>query len=202
MKLYWFPGACSQAPHMIAREADIPIELVKVDTKEGKTESGEDYRDVNPLGLVPVLQLDDGTLLTESAVIVQYLADCRPEAGLIAKYGTMQRWQQMSRLNFIATEIHKTYRPIIKQGPEEAQRYARELFPPAFDVVSGWLAGNTWLTGASFGVVDAYFAVVFSWTRFIKYDTTRWPTLVDHLQRVRGRDKVRDALRAEGLLKS
>lgn len=202
MKLYWFPGACSQAPHMIAREAGLPIQLVKVDTKEGRTEGGADYRLTNPMGLVPVLELADGTLLSEAAVILHYLADLAPEAGLIAPAGTMARWQQLSRLNFVATEVHKTFRPLIKKEAEETQRYARELLPPAFDIVAGWLHGREWLTGPTFGVVDAYFAVVFAWTRFIKYDTTRWPTLVDHLQRVRGRDKVRDALRAEGLLKA
>lgn len=201
MKLYWFPGACSQAPHIIAREAGVPIEFVKVDPKRGTTETGDDYRKKNPLGLVPLLELDDGTLLTEAAVLVQYLSDLKPAAGLMAAHGTLARVQQQSRLNFIATEVHKSFRPLIKGGPPDAQSYALDLLPPAFDVVASWLVGREWLTGSAFGVVDAYFSVVFGWTRFIKYDTTRWPSLVDHLQRVRAREQVREALRAEGLLK-
>lgn len=202
MKLYWFPGACSQAPHIIAREAGVAFDLVRVDTKEGRTEAGADYLEKNPTGLVPVLELDDGTVLTEAAVIIQYVAELNPTAGLIAKHGTIERWQQMSRLNFVATEVHKSFRPLIKSGSEGAQEYATELLPSAFDIVAGWLEGKQWLSGPAFGVVDAYFAVVFGWTRFIKYDTTRWPTLVDHLQRVRAREKVRDMLRAEGLLRN
>lgn len=200
MKLYYFPGACSQAPHIVAQEAGIPLTLVRLDTKNLRTETGADFRAINPKLFVPVLDLDDGTRLTEAAVILQYLSDLRPQSALLAPFGTRERWTQMEWLNFTATEVHKLFRPLIKDAPEDAKTWNRNLLGPALDVVAAQLGDRDYLLGA-FTAVDAYLSVVLGWTRFIKYDTSAWPNINAYLKRVRARDGVRAALRAEGLLK-
>src|SRR5258708_7816344 len=107
MKLYYAPGACSMAPHIVANEAGHKLDLVKVDIPNKKTEAGDDYWKVNFKGYVPTLQLDNGETLTEVGVICQYLSDQKPESGLAPKAGTMERYRLMEWLNFIAAEIHK-----------------------------------------------------------------------------------------------
>lgn len=200
MKLYYFPGACSQAPHIVARELGIPLTLERVDTEIQRTETGAVFTDVNPKGLVPVLKLDDGTVYTEAAVILQVLADMKPEAGLLAKWGTAQRYRQMEWLNYTATEVHKLFRPMIKNGPEGAQEYAREQLKEALAFINHQLEGKEYLLGA-FTAVDPYMSVVLGWTRVIKFDTTAWPNIATYIKRVRARPAAREALKAEGLLK-
>jgi glutathione S-transferase len=110
LRLYYSPGACSLAPHIVAREAGVPIALVRLDLTTKTTEAGEDYRAINPKGSVPALLLDDGSLLTEGPVISQFIADLAPEAGLIAPFGTLDRYRALEWLNFVATELHKGFR--------------------------------------------------------------------------------------------
>src|SRR5476649_2794097 len=107
MKLYYSPGACSMAPHIVLREAGFKFDLEKVDIPNKKTADGGDFWKINPKGYVPALELDDGTVLTEVGVISQYLADQKPESGLAPKLGTMERYHLMEWLNFISTEVHK-----------------------------------------------------------------------------------------------
>src|SRR5260221_8254374 len=111
IKLYYTPGACSLSPHIVASEAGLAVDLVKVDLAEHKTESGEDYTTVNPKGYVPALRLDDGTVLTEGPAIVQYLADQKPGSGLIPAAGSIDRYRVQEWLNFIGTELHKNFSP-------------------------------------------------------------------------------------------
>jgi glutathione S-transferase len=184
----------------VAREADLQIALERVDTKELRTETGVDYRTINPQGYVPVLQLDEGGYLTEAAVIVQYLADRRPEKGLMAAFGTLERYRQMEWLNFTATELHKTFRPLIKGGAESELAYARQHLGESLDVVARQLEGRDYLFGKAYTAPDAYTSVVLGWARFIKFDLARWPSVGAYLKRVRERPAVRAALQAEGLL--
>src|ERR1700751_3942637 len=107
MKLYYAPGACSMAPHIVAPEARDTFDLERVDIPNKKTADGGDYWKINPKGYVPALLLDDGQVLTEVGVICQYLADQKPELGLVHKFGTMQRYREMEALNFVSAEIHK-----------------------------------------------------------------------------------------------
>jgi glutathione S-transferase len=201
MKLFYFPGSCAMAPHIVAREAHLDVAIDKVDTKAMRTESGADYRAINAKGYVPVLQLDDGQYLTEAAVILQYLGDRNPAAGLIAAAGTMERYRQMEWLNYIATELHKLFTPLIKNGAAETQALHREILATQLDFVSKQLEGKDYLLGA-YSVCDAYLFTVFGWTRFIKYDTARWPLMQAYSKRVRDRPAVQTAMREEGLLKS
>ena len=114
MKLFFKPGACSLSPHIVLRELGLPFETERVDTKAQKTASGKDFRTLNPKGYVPTLQTDDGQVLTEGAVIVQYLADRKPDAQLAPAAGTMDRYRLQEWLNYIASELHKSYSPLFR----------------------------------------------------------------------------------------
>src|SRR6478672_8736517 len=107
--LYYAPGACSLSPSIAMREAGIEFDLVRVDLRAKKLPDGGDYLAVNPKGYVPALRLANGEILTEGAVMVQYIADQKPESGLAPKAGTMERYRLMECLNFIAAEMHKQF---------------------------------------------------------------------------------------------
>ena len=122
MKLYYSPGACSLSPHIVASEAGLAIDLEKVNLAEHKTESGQDYMAVNPKGYVPALRLDDGSVLTEGPAIVQYLADQKPASGLAPALGTIDRYRLQEWLNFIATELHKSFSPLFNKARRTTSR--------------------------------------------------------------------------------
>jgi glutathione S-transferase len=202
MKLYYSPGACSMAPHIVATEAGVPLELVKVDIPNKKTESGDDYWKVNPKGYVPALQLDDGTVLTEVGVICQYLADQKPESGLTAKAGTMERYRQMEVLNFAASEVHKQLGALFnpKMTPEmrEVQIGVIERRLNPFEKS---LEGKQYVMGDRFTAADAYLFTVLNWTNPLKIDLGKWPNIQAYMGRVGARPKVQETLKAEGLVK-
>lgn len=202
MKLYYAPGACSLSPHIVARELGIPIELKKVNTKDKTIEGGGDYWKVNPRGYVPALELDNGQILTEGPAIVQYLADQKPEAGLAPKWGSFERYRLLEWLNFLTSEIHKSFSPLFKPNtPEEYKKIAKENLATRFDWLDKQLAGKDYLMGSAFGVADAYLFVLLNWTKFQSIDLARWSNLAAFHARVGARPKVKEALRAEGLLK-
>jgi glutathione S-transferase len=201
MKLYYFPGSCALAPHIVAREAGLDVTIEKVNTQEMRTETGADYRAINPKGYVPVLQLPNGEYLTEAAVIVQYLADLKPEAKLLAPFGTLERYRQMEWLNYIATELHKLFTPLIKGGPEETKAQHRQRLGEQLTYLAPRFEGGEYLQGG-FTACDAYLFTVLGWARFIKFDTTPWPWVHPYIKRMRERPGVQAALREQGLLKS
>ncbi len=202
MKLYYSPGACSMAPHIVAKEAGIALELVKVDIAGKKTESGDDFWQVNPKGYVPALQLDDGTVLTEVGVICQYLADLKPESGLTAKTGSMERYHQMEALNFVSSEVHKQlgamFNPKMTPEMKEVQMgvVERRLNP-----LEKSLEGKAFFMGDKFTAVDAYLFNVLNWTNPLKINLGKWPNLQAYMGRVGARPKVQETLKAEGLTK-
>ncbi len=157
MKLYFSPGACSLSPHIALREAGLPFELERVDLRAKKTASGEDYLGINAKGYVPALLLDSGELITEGAVIVQYIADARPERGLAAPAGTPERRRLQEWLHFIATELHKGFGPINnpKAGPELKEALQSRLFS-RFAFLAKSLEGKRFLVGDQFTVADGY----------------------------------------------
>jgi len=202
MKLYFSPGACSLSPHIILREAELPFELEKVSLSSKKTASGDDYLDINPKGYVPALRLDTGEVLTEGPAIVQYLADQVPEKGLAPAAGTMARYRLIEWLNFISTELHKTFGVFFKPNtPEETKQAARDLLTARLDIVEQQLQDKPYLTGNQFAVADAYLFTVLGWARPAKFDLGRWPAVQAYMQRVAGRPAVREAMEAEGLSK-
>ncbi len=202
MKLYYSPGACSLSPHIVLLEAGFDFELDKVDMPTKKTAGGEEYSSINPKGYVPALRLDDGQVLTEGSVIVQYLADLKPQSGLIPKAGTMERYRVMELLNFISTEIHKNFSPLWKPTtPEEVRVSQIKVLGDRFDILVAQLKNKQYLTGDNFSVADAYLFTVMNWANFLKLDLSKWPVLQTYMTRVAARPQVQLALKAEGLIK-
>jgi len=200
MKLYFSSGACSMAPHMILREAGYTFDLEKVDLATKKTASGEDYAKVNPKGYVPALRLDDGEILTEAAVILQYLADQKPESGLAPKPGSMERYRLMEWLNFVTSEVHKQFGPLFnpKITPEWKENQL-DVLRRRFDYLSEKLNGKAYLMGDKFTVADAYLFTVLNWSNLLKVDLGKWPRLKDYLARLAARPAVKEAMKAEGI---
>ena len=199
MKLYYSPGACSLAPHIVAREAGLPLDLEQVDIR-AKTVGGRDYRQINAKGAVPALQLDDGEILTENAVVLQYLAEQAPGAELLPPAGSMSRWRVLELLNFIATELHKGFGPLWNPAtPADGRDAAVKLLGARFDLLERQLGKGPYLTGERFTIADAYAFVVLSWSRFHKLDMDPWPGLQAFTGRVAARPAVAEALRVEGL---
>jgi glutathione S-transferase len=202
MKLYYFSGACSLSPHIVLLEAGLPFTLVKVDSKTKKTESGADYLSVNSKGAVPALQFDDGRVLTEGPAIIQYLADQKPESGLAPRAGTFERYQLMEILNYITSEVHKSFTPLFNPATSaENRETAIATLGKKFDWLSGFLGSKTFVLGNTFTVADAYLFTVLNWTGFQKIDLGKWPVLAAYQARVAKRPKVQEALKEEGLLK-
>ncbi len=202
MKLYYSPGACSMAPHIVLREAGLKFEAEKVDLKDKRTSSGADYLRINPKGYVPALELDNGNVLTEVGVIIQYLADQKPDLSLVPKAGTMERYREMEWINFISTEIHKTFGPLWKPNtPEETKQNQTTLLANRFDYLAKQLEGKQYLMGENFTVADAYLYTVMNWAGMLKIDLAPWPILQKFMARVATRPAVAETLKAEGLAK-
>jgi glutathione S-transferase len=201
MNLYYSPGACSLAPHIVMREAGLPVELKKVDLKAKQFEGG-DYKTVNGKGYVPAVKLDDGTVLTEAPVIMQYLADQKPEAGLAPKLGSMDRYRLQEWLNFITSELHKGMGNFFNPAlTEEWRKAVTDRLGLRFDWLARQLDGKNYLMGDRFTIADAYLFVILNWAVPSKFDMSKWPVLQDYHKRVAARPKVQEALKAEGLVK-
>ncbi len=200
MQLYFAPGACSLASHITLREAGLPFDLKRADTKTKKLEDGADFFAVNSKGAVPALRLDDGQILTEGPVILQYLADQKPGT-LIPAAGTLQRYRVQEWLNYVTSEVHKTFSPLFNPGAgPEVKDYARAVLDKKFDWLEKQLAGKTYLTGEAFTVADAYLFTVVNWSGAVGIDLGKWPALKAFHARVAARPKVQEAMAAEGLL--
>ena len=201
MKLYYAPAACSQAPHIAAREAALPIELAKVEFPSKRTSDGEDLYAVNPKGAVPALKLDDGNVLTENAVILQYLADQARGSELALPAGGIERYRLLEWLNYIATELHKGFGPLWNPATPDAYKEAtREALGKKFDYLQEAIGEGPYILGDRFSIVDAYAFAVLNWTRVHAIDIARWPGLAAYLGRVAARPAVQETLRAEGLI--
>ena len=202
MKLYYAPGACSLAPHIVAREAGLKFDLDQLDWATMKTASGEEFLKVNPKGYVPALRLDDGNVFTESGVLIQYLADQNPAAGLIPAAGTMERYRVMEAINFISTELHKGFGPLWnKANSPDVHAAAKKQLAKRFDYLETVFTQQPFLTGNHFTVADAYLFTILNWTNFHAIDVAPWPKVKDFMSRVAARPKVQEALKAEGLVK-
>jgi len=202
MKLYYSPGACSLSPHIVMREAGIPVQLVKVDLAARKTEEGTDFKTINSKGYVPTLELPDGQRLTEGPAIVQYLADQAPTRGLAPASGTVERYRLQEWLNFISTELHKQFSPLFDPASEDGFKARQiERIGTRLDWVSKQLGSREYLMGSGFTAADAYLFTVLSWSRHVGVDLAKWPTLSVYVGRVGQRPAVREALKAEGLHK-
>jgi glutathione S-transferase len=203
MKLYYSPGACSLSPHIVLREADLPFELEQVDVRAKKLKTGEDFLSINPKGQVPVLALDDGDRLTEGPAIVQFIADRAPASGLIAAAGSKERYHAQEWLNFITSELHKSFSPLFRPNtPDAYKSIARDNIASRFGFVDKHLADRPYLMGDRFTVADAYLFVMLNWAKALSIDVEGWQNLVKYRDRVAARPKVQEAMKAEGLVKA
>jgi glutathione S-transferase len=201
MKLYFSPGACSLAPHFVLCELGLRHDRIKVDVRAGRTEDGTDYRRINSKGYVPALALDSGELLTEVAVLLQYLADQAPAAGLAPPPNSMERYPLLVWLDSTATEIHTGFGPLWKpDSADDEKARVRARLGARLDWLARQLEGRDYLTGR-FSIADAYLFTVLNWGQWTGVDLAAWPALQAYAARVAARPGVAEALRAEGLLK-
>ncbi len=201
MKLYYSPGACSLAPHIVAREAGLTLDLVRVDLPAHKTETGDDFFKINPRGYVPVLEID-GELHTEVAVLVQYLADQAPQSNLLPPARSKQRFKVQQWLAFVASELHQTFSPWLfdPAAADSTKQAARNKLGLRFGELDKLLADRPYLTGDLFTVADAYAFTIVNWSNFLKIDLEPYPNLSAFMARIAARPKVREALAAEQLI--
>ena len=200
MKLYFSPGACSLSPHIVLREAGLAFEPVQADIKKHQLKDGSDYYGVNPLGYVPMLELDDSTRLREGPAILQYIADQVPTKNLAPANGTLPRYRLQEWLTFIGTEIHKGFSPLFNPGmPEEGKKINRDKLATRFQWLDGQLADKPYLMGDHFSVADAYLFTVTRWAKPMNIDLAPYANLLAFQERVAARPAVQEALKAEGL---
>jgi len=200
MKLYYVPGVCSLASHIALRESGLDFTLDRMDRETRITESGENYAEVNPRGPVPALRLDNGEVLTECAVILQFIADRAPQSGLAPAAGSMERYRLMEWLNYLATEVHKQFSPMFNPKlPPVWRENQLHVLAKRFDLLSKQLGQAPYLMGDHFTVADAYLFVVLRWCARFKIDLGPWPALTGFLARIAARPAVQEALKAEGL---
>ena len=200
MKLYFSPGACSLASHIALIEAGLAFAIEQVDLGKKTTSTGADFRAINQKGYVPALEVQGGAVLTEGPAILQYIADQAPQSQLIAAAGTLARYRVIEWLNFIGTELHKSFSPLFRPDtPEQTRQTARDNLARRFDVVAQRLKDQPYLMGADFSVADAYLFTVLRWTVPMSIDLSRWPELGAYMERVASRPAVQAALREEGL---
>jgi len=200
MKLYYITGTCALAPHIVANEAGIPIQPIQVDLKTKKTASGSDYLAVNPQGYVPALELDNGEVLTEGPAITQYLADLKPEAGLAPANGTLARVRVQAALNYVATELHRSYGPLFSPTtPREIREQQHAYLRRRYGTLDKQLAGRKYLFGDEFTIADAYLFVVTGWAAGVKLDLSDYANLQAFQKTVAARPAVQAAMEAEGL---
>ncbi len=202
MKLYYSPGACSLSTHIAMLEAGLAFEPVLASTKTHLLKDGTDYHTINPLGYVPLLELDDGTRLSEVAAILQYIADQAPASGLAPQSGTLARYQLMSWLNFVATELHKGFSPLFNQStPEVYKPLCKSHLLERFAWVNTHLQRRSYVMGDSYTVVDMYLFNVSNWARVVDLKLSDFEQLLEWRKHIAERPAVRAAMKAEGLLK-
>ena len=195
MKLYFSPGACSLSPHIALLEAGLPFTLEMASTKTHQLKDGTDFYSINPLGYVPVLELDNGQRLREGLAIVQYIADQAPASKLAPANGTFERYQLQEWLGFIGTEVHKGFSPLFNPNmPDTVKDMARVQVLKRLTWVDSQLAGKDFLMGANFTVADGYLFTVCGWSGFVGVDISGLPNLAKYLQRVGARPSVQKAI--------
>jgi glutathione S-transferase len=199
--LYYSPGACSQAPHILMHEVGIEHDAKRVDLRNKTLEDGGDYLQVNPKGAVPALRLDSGEVLTENAVVLQYIGDLVPDSGVLPPLGDFRRYRVLEMVNFITTELHKRFSFLFsRDASEEVKKFVREDLSKKLDWMDNKLGSGPFVMGDELTLPDPYLFVMSRWTdRLIGLNN--WPNLTDFYERMMQRDSVRNVLRFEGLLK-
>ncbi len=201
MKLFYTPGACSLASHIIATEVGLKLEIERVDLATKTTEHGQDFMQITRKGYVPALQLDNGHVLTEGVAILQYLADLEPSKHLAPVNGTWERYELQAWLAYINSELHKSYGPLFRPTISAEARAERVAYlAKRYELIEQELTAKPYLMGDHFTVADAYLFTVTNWAQHLKVDLSAFPHLAAFQGRVAGRAATLTAMKAEGLI--
>ena len=201
MKLYYSPGACSMAVHIVLIEGGFSFDKEQVDLATKKTADGTDFTSINPNGYVPALALNNGEVLTEAAVILAYLADQVPERKLAPAAGSMERYRLQEKLNFITTELHKGFGSLFNPAmPEEWREQVKQGLGKRLAYIAGQLENRQYLLGGEFSIADAYLFTILGWSKLVNVDLSPWPVLAEYSARIAQRPAVQAAMKAEGLI--
>lgn len=208
MKLYYAKGACSLTPHIVMAELNMVYELESVNLADKTCASG-DFRQINPKGSVPALTMDNGEVLTEVAVIAQYLADQKNDGTLFAPFGSMERIRTLEWMNYIATEVHKFFSPLFfaerafssMETQNDVKNFYKNNLNTKFNFISEKLGNNDYLMGEKFSIADAYLFNVLTWTKFVGLDLSKWSNITNYMNRISERPAVIRAMTEQGLLK-
>ncbi|MGN6848787.1 MAG: glutathione binding-like protein [Sphingomicrobium sp.] len=199
MILYYSPGACSQAPHILLHEIGLEHDAKRVDLKAKQLEDGGNYLDINPKGAVPALQLDSGEVLTENAVILQFLGDRASWPEVFPPLGEFRRYRVLELVNFITTELHKRFSFLFSNAGDDTKKFVTDQLTKKLDWIDERLSSGPFLMGEQLTLPDPYLFVITGWTeKFIGLD--KWPNLAAFRERMLQRPSVRHVLRFEGLL--
>jgi glutathione S-transferase len=199
MKLYFSPGSCSMAEHIALTEAGLPFEPVRVDLRTGLC-NGQPFKAMNPKGYVPALQLADGRWLTEGVALLSYIADLKPETGLLPASGTWERYKALEWLTFISTELHKGFSPLWNPSTGLSDKEAAwERLSTRIELLNDLLKTQDFILGQQFSVADAYAFTVLNWAGMLKRSLERWPSVTAYLGKIRERPAVAAVLKAEGI---
>ena len=201
MKLYYAPGACSMAPHILLHELGKKFTIEKVDLGTKKTDGGKDFNKINAKSYVPTLEIKKDEVLTEVSTILQFLADKAKATKILPKAGTMARYRSMETLNFIASELHKGIGGLFNKAmPEDGRKIIIERVSKRLDYVDGLLAKNKFIGGKTFSVADAYAFTVMNWGQWVGLDVMKWKNIARYMEVMTKRPSVQATLKAEGLL--
>ncbi|HAT41196.1 MAG TPA: glutathione transferase GstA [Rheinheimera sp.] len=203
MKLFYAPGACSLASHIALEEAGLKFEIARVNLRTKQLTDGSDYRQIQPFGYVPALQLKNGEVLTEGPAILQYIADQAPGAALAPVNGSFARYRLQSALNFIGTELHKNFSPLFDPSTVDAAKdAARARLDLRLTQLQESMSDQPFMLGDQFTIADAYLFVCLNWSGLVGYDLSKFDKLTAYVARVAQRPSVQAAMRAEGLIKN
>lgn len=203
MKLYYSPGACSMASHIMLNEIGLSYTAEAVDLKTHRTQSGHDFYIINPKGYVPVLELDNGDRLTEGVAILSCLSEMKTPGGVLPRAKDTERYRLLEWLTFIATELHKGFGLLfsLKDAQQNVSEDIKKKISKRFDYVNTHLGNQQFIMGDSFGVADAYLFTILSWCPFVSFDLSPWKNLEEFSNRILTRPSVQKTLQKEGLIK-
>lgn len=202
MKLYYKPGACSLASHILLNEIDADFSLEKVDTDQGLTETGADFAPISPNGYVPALSIPTGGVITENPAVLQYLGDLAPDSGLTPPAGTFARTRLHEILNFLSSELHAAYGPFFSGSDlSTSERKAAEAqVTKRAKYIESRLKESAYLLGAQFSVADAYAFVILNWSNYVGIDLAPWPNICAYMDQIQKRPAVLKSMLVEGLI--
>lgn len=201
MKLYFASGSCGLAPQIALREAGQTFDMVEVDFKTKQTVEG-DYFKVTPKGFVPALQIDGGEVITEGAIVLQWIADAFPEQKLLPSAGTLERYRALAWLNYVATDMHKGFATLFSPFLDDASKtnFAAGNLSTRFEYIDEHLLANEFILGDHFSVIDAYLFNILTWAPRVNVDLSGYAGIQKFMARIAERPTVQAAMKAEGLL--